>query len=250
MNLSQNFVVTGSSPVIETNFFYPVRLSDGYELALTSFLCGPLCNVGSENDVLYLSHDGDQILIEIPHAHYHTVGELLTVIKVAINNYFKGGSKMCSLTYGVRNNVWTLTLPHKFSITTCRAEAKNVMNLFFLENGDYTVIEIQESVFTPELQIVFLYASIVQESFIDNRQSRLLAIIPVIKNETYVAYEPTNLLYHEIAIDNFSTITFELRNQEGELIEIAKPRSCDDLTAELKQLPLILTLSLRKAINT
>ena len=171
---------------------------------------------------------------------------------MSINNYFKEieGQKICALTYGVRNNVWTLTLPHKFSITTCRSEAKNVMNLFFLENGDYTVIEIQESVFTPELQIVFLYASIVQESFVDNNQSRLLAIIPVMKNETYVAYEPTNLLYHEIAIDNFSTITFELRNQEGELVEIAKQRSCDDLAAELKTLPLILTLSLRKAINT
>ena len=124
MELSQNFIITGSTSELVTNFLYPVRLEDGFELALSYFFCGPICNVDSQLDLIYLvKGDGEgfvveEKLLEIPHGYYHTTGDLISQICKSINMFMEAnqdvwGTGKATLEYNVLRRVWTLVLPKK-----------------------------------------------------------------------------------------------------------------------------------------
>ena len=156
MELSQNFVISGSSGEITTNFLYPVRLEDGFELALSYFFCGPLCNVNNERDLLYLvKGDGHGIvvqekLLQIPHGYYHTTGDSLNTICQAINKFIREnteiwGSATARVDYNIQRRIWTLILPKKqnISIAHDKCWTRNVLNLFTgLEDGNYTELAV------------------------------------------------------------------------------------------------------------
>lgn len=267
MELSQNFVVTGRSSELETNFFYPVRLEEGFELALSYFFCGPVANVNSEADIVYLvkgdGHDlvVEEKLLEIPHGYYHTTGELISQIADSINEFMAEhesvwGTGKVRVEYNVQKRVWNLVLPKKqhVSIAHDKSWKRNILNLFTgLDGGNYEEISVLETNFEETIESVFIYSSIVQESYIDTHQSRLLAVIPVRINAKYTHYEPTNLRFYKIAIEEFSSIFIELRNSRGHLVEFANVSTCADgtelsLTGEMGQTcqkPVILGLTLR-----
>ena len=267
MELSQNFVVTGRASELETNFFYPVRLEEGFELALSYFFCGPIANVNSEADLVYLvKGDGHGLvekekLLEIPHGYYHTTGELIGQIAESINEYMaehesEWGTGKARVDYNVQKRVWTLVLPKKqhVSIAHDKGWERNILNLFTgLDGGNYEEISVLESNFEENVESVFVYSSVVQESYIDTHQSRLLAVIPVRTNSKYTHYEPTHLRFYKIAIEEFSSIFIELRNSRGHLVEFANSSICSDstdlsLTGEMGQScqkPIILGLTLR-----
>ena len=215
MELSQNFVVTGNSSELQTNFFYPVRLDEGFELALSYFFCGPVCNVNNEADLIYLvKGDGEGVLveeklIEIPHGYYHTTGGLIGQIKVSINEYLDEhedvwGTAKAKVEYNVQKRVWTLILPKKQHITIAHDKAwdRDILNLFTgLDAGNYLDLTVLEAAFDENIDSVFIYSSVVQESYIDTHQSRLLAIVPLRVNSKYTQYEPRNLRFYKIAIE-------------------------------------------------
>lgn len=230
MELSQNFVVTGSSGDIETSFFYPVRLDQGFELALGSFHCGPICNVNNEFDLLYLVKGSDEVieekLLEIPHGYFHTTGGVLTILHRTINTFIGNnsevwGTEKCELKYNATKRIWTLNLPTTVSIAHCTKYNRNVMNLFVLEDGNYTQLIVIEEPFDEGVETGFVYSSVVEESYINGYQSRLLAAIPLRTNSLYTQYEPNQLKYYKIAIEEFSSIFIEIRNSRGHFIEFA-----------------------------
>ena len=235
MELSQNFVITGKSGEISTNFFYPVRLDDGFKLALTYFSCGPICNINRYIDLLYLiKGDGNgnlvaEELLEIPHDYYHTTGDVLNMICTTINEFIKNnssiwGSAYARIEYNIQRRIWTITLPKKqdISIAHDKTWPRNVLNLFTgLEEGNYTEISVVESDFNECSENLFIYTSIVQESNINNHQTRLLAVLPARINAKYTHYEPLNLKFYKIAIEDFSSIDIEIRNEKGHIVEFA-----------------------------
>ena len=254
MELSHNFFVTGNSSELETNFFYPVRLDEGFELALSYFFCGPICNVNNEVDLLYLvKGDGhgmvvEERLIKIPHDYYHTTGELIGQIKVSINNYMDEhedvwGTGKVKVEYNIQKRVWTLVLPKKqnISIAHNKAWGRDVLNLFTgLDEGNYLELTVVEAVFDENIESVFIYSSVVQESYIDIHQSRLLAIVPLRINTRFTQYEPRNLRFYKIAIEEFSSIFIELRNSRGNLIEFAStPGKCSKVVNGLSLVELM-----------
>jgi len=242
MELSQNFVISGSSGEITTNFLYPVRLEDGFELALSYFFCGPLCNVNNERDLLYLvKGDGHGIvvqekLLQIPHGYYHTTGDSLNTICQAINKFIREnteiwGSATARVDYNIQRRIWTLILPKKqnISIAHDKCWTRNVLNLFTgLEDGNYTELAVVESEFTESRENIFIYSSIVQESNINDHQTRLLAVLPVRVNARYTHYEPLTLKFYKIAIEDFSSISFEIRNERGNLVDFDRKESCEN----------------------
>ena len=257
MELSHNFVVTGTSGELETNFFYPVRLEEGYELALNYFFCGPVCNVNSERDLLYLvKGDGDGQLVEeklllIPHGYYHTTGELINKMVETINEFMTQnesvwGTGKARADFNVGRQIWTLILPKKqhVSIAHDKNWERNILNIFSsLDEGNYEELIVVESKFDESIESVFIYSSVIQESFIDVNQSRLLAVIPVRTNAKYTHYEPKNLRFYKIAIEEFSSIFIELRNSRGKLVEF---EGCDeDKLSKCPKKHVILGLTLR-----
>ena len=240
MELSQNFVITGTSGEITTNFLYPVRLEDGFELALSYFFCGPLSNVNNERDLLYLvKGDGqgnvvEEKLLEIPHGYYHTTGDVLNIICESINNYIREnpeiwGYVLATINYNIQRRIWNLNLPKKQDISIAHDKCwdRNVLTLFTgLEDGNYTELAVVESEFSECKENIFIYSSIVQESNIDNHQTRLLAVLPVRVNAKYTHYEPVNLKFYKIAIEDFSSISFEIRNERGNLVDFDSKEMC------------------------
>ena len=248
MQLSENFVIIGNSASIETNFFVPVSLSDGFELGLASFICGGINNVDSHSNILFIEDRHAHVAeIEIPSSYYHTVGELLQGLKHSVNNYLKSVHKSCTLAYNVKNNLWKLSMPEHYKFIMCKGESRNVLNLLDLENGEFDILEAAENGFHPELMLAFMYCSVIAESYINGNQSRLLAVLPLSKNVKQNIYEPAVVRYYKIAIEEFNSIFIEFRDREGKLIEFFAPDSCTEQPPN-KSHPLVLTLSLRKAI--
>ena len=255
MSLSENFVITGNGSVIETSFFHSVTINEGYNLALTGFSSGSICNVTSKNNIIYiLSKDGADATVPITPSYYHTVGELLTAIHLKIDYFLKhvwSTSKVTLLKYAIRTNTWTLTMPSGFYITTCRRDPENILNLMQVEDGNFETISVIESTFHEDIKLGFLYCSIVQESNINDLQSRLLDIIPLKVNSMYILHEPVNLKYHKIAIEQFNSISFEVRDSYGDLIEFSVPNdSCDyhATSFNIDARPVVLSLHIKRGI--
>lgn len=226
MELSENFVITGSTSVINTNFFHPVTINEGFQLALTGFSSGSICNVTTQNNLIYIVWGEQEAALPMPPAYYHTIGLLLTAIKESVNSFIKSEWKInreVTLKYSVRSNVWTLTMASGISITMCNHDYSNALNLLEMEDGNYQTISVLDSKLLEDAQPAFLYCSIVQESYINSRQSRLLDVIPLKINRKYNFYEPHSLKFRKIAIEEFNNISFEIRDSDGKLIEFHSP---------------------------
>lgn len=254
MRLSQNFIITGNSSVINTNFFHPVTLNDGYYLALSGFSSGSICNVTSKNGQVFLKGRETEAVVPIPKSYYHTVGSLLTVLKDSINKFLKqewGITKEATLKFAIRSNLWTLSMPSGNSISTCKNDPSNVFNLMEIEDGDFETVSVVETTFYTDIELAFLYCSIVQESNINARESRLLDIIPLKTNTMYNYYEPHNLKFRKIAIEEFTNISFEIRDSSGELLEFAAPHagcSIHSTSFDVVTRPVVLCLKIVKGI--
>jgi len=264
MHLSSNFIVTGDSSVIETSFLYPIHVNEGYELALSGFSCGGICNVDSESDILRIEHVNDSRFnptvgeVPIPHSHYHNVGELMTSFRKSINTFLKShpdwGSNRASLKYTVKSNMWTLSMPAHTQIVACSHHPNSVLRLLNIEDGDYAELSAIEAPFDEECVQGFIYCSVVQESFIDNHQSRLLAVVPISRSAKYTFYEPVVLKYRKIAVSQFSSIDIEIRDSSGRLIEFCdytEHSTCEEhnLTGiSLTGLPIVISLALTMPI--
>ena len=269
MDITDNFVVTGKTAVIENNFLFPMRVRDGYKLALNGFCSGPICNVNKKNDVVHIVlHSAvaairgreKRVHVKITHDYYPTVGQLLEVVvdEVAreISRHGVDHSPP-TLKYKADKNLWTLKMNDGMSLVSCKSEPGNIFNtLLNTPDGTYDEISVREGPLSSGIELGFVYCSVVEDSLIDNKLSRLLTIIPIPKNQSYVFFEPATPCYHSISVLEFSNISIEIRDSDGELLEFAQPteRSCNrnihySSRAVLSTvLPIILRLTLRKAI--
>ena len=268
MQLSKNFIVTGQSSVIETSFFYPVRLDDGYEMALSSFSCGSICNVNSRRNLVhiacrlgdlgpldglgsYLTEESLNISIvqvELSHGYYHTVTDLFKEICDSVNAFLKihHHPHEAEWEYFPKTNTTKLILPNEVKFTHNPRDSDAVLCLLELEEGTYNKLEARDNELYPIPDYAFLYSSIVAESYINANSTRLFAVIPLSQNTFSYHFEPINPKYYPIAIEEFNTITFELRDSSGHLIEF-----CSSLYETSKyasklgtKLPIVLSISL------
>ena len=106
----------------------------------------------------------------------------------------------------LKNNTWTLTMPNSTLIDSCTAESNNVLTLLDLDDGSYEKLQVVEYDFDRSTKLCFIYCSIIQDSYIDSHQSRLLEIVPISTNANYTFFEPLHLKFRRIAIEAFSSI--------------------------------------------
>ena len=96
-------------------------------------------------------------------------------------------------------------------------------------------------------KLAFLYASPVENSLINNKESRMLTPIPVTSKQGYNYVEFTQPLYRKISVRHFMDISFEILDKNGKKVQFNLYG--DDLDQESREYPTILNLHIRPAIK-
>ena len=95
-------------------------------------------------------------------------------------------------------------------------------------------------------KLAFLYASPVENSLINNKESRMLTPIPVLSKQGYNYIEFAQPLYRKISVRQFMDISFEILDKNGKKVDFNLYG--DDLDQENREYPTILNLHMRRAI--
>ena len=116
-------------------------------------------------------------------------------------------------------------------------QSSNVLRLldFRLKNIGIRGLSVTNYNLQSKEQIGFIYSSIVSNSLIDYRVSRLLDTVALksVKNGHHL-FEVQNPVFHDVSASSFIDISFEIRDVDGKLIKFHS------------ELPTILTLGIRK----
>ena len=123
----------------------------------------------------------------------------------------------------------------------------------FVSRKDKTIIRAKEITVSSEAIVTtrlgFLYCSVVENTLLNNRETRLLCIFPIISKRGYSFYEVKEAIYKTVSVLQFSTITFTILDSEGDLVEFMLEG--DELTNQQdgqKKYPTILNLHIRKRL--
>ena len=128
---------------------------------------------------------------------------------------------------------------HKYSIDTSQMASRRKQMLH--------VTSISVSMKPVEKTLLaFLYASPVENSLINNQESRMLTPIPVTSKQCYNYVEFAQPLYRKISVRQFMDISFEILDKNGKQVEFNLYG--DDLDQENREYPTILNLHIRRAI--
>ena len=255
----------------KTSFDTPFNLSDGYEVALTNIFYGPLCNVCESNDLLVIRKNNTVSKeFHIPHGFYPSKHDLLTVIHQVIvnfydnlepedpdwdkNNLYNIKKTITASRQGISNHL-TVELPAgvKFYHVDAYHGKANVLQLFGIKYSfSQAKISVKDEPLDFKHQVGFLYSSLVQNSKINDKSSRLLGVFPMVADIGYSEFVITNPAYYPIAVNTFQEIEFHLRDYKGATIKISSKKLDDYFYGENPQtevFPTILQIHIRKRIS-
>ena len=123
----------------------------------------------------------------------------------------------------------------------------------FVSRKDKTIVRAKEITVSSKpivtTRLGFLYCSVVENTLLNNRQTRLLCIFPIISKRGYSFYEVKEAIYKTVSVLQFSTITFTILDSEGDLMEFMLEG--DELTNQRdgqKKYPTILNLHIQKRL--
>ena len=238
MDLRENYVVTsdgGSGGDFPANFSNVVRVEAGHKLALKSIFHGPAFNVRKTDNLLLLEHktskNKSRIELHVKPDFYSNTLNLTWAISDTINKWIddtpiwcselNAKEEHCTVTYDAETDTVELSLAKHLLLI--RSSHKNVLDLLDLDvevevEGffGYAVKNVDFLDFFP----AFIYASVIESSFINNFPTRLLAVIPMKSEQRgYHFHEFNSPTYYSFAIREFSQIYFEIRDVDGHILE-------------------------------
>ena len=262
-------VVSGKNdnPAILQTRIDPVRLPHGVTIALTSIAYGEILNIHNKNNKIYFTFTGTSDLVpvllpttsttsgrgrnkklkkivtnvkvQIPSGTYRTtrsiVRSIITAINEKIKEIFPGQGTRHSL------NISGMEISPTFAI--------NLQNIAIHVNrsdSPWDIIGVTEDIIqksqnlenidlSVEMKPSFLYASIVENSYINDQKSRNLAVIPLTTSIGYTFYEFKSPVYVPIEVREFSSILLELRDLDGKFVKF-NPKSKTVLTLNMKSI--------------
>ena len=95
----------------------------------------------------------------------------------------------------------------------------------FVSTKDKAIVRAKEVTVSSDpivtTRLGFLYCNVIENSLINNKESRLLCIFPIISKRGYSFYEVRESIYKPISVLQFSTITFTILDSEGDLVEFS-----------------------------
>ena len=250
-----------------TQFNTTFNLTEDYEVALKSIFYGPLCNVCTHNDLLVLRLKGTETReLRVPHGFYPSTYNLTRAINDTVVNFYNNlGEGDENWAVSSATNVkftttqkqsgeigtTTLTLPDnvRFHHNPVIHGKSNVLQLYGVELYFNTQkISVKDVKLSYNHRIGFVYSSLVKDSKFNNKDSRLLATLPLYTDDGYSDYTFVNPSYYPIAVNSFENISFQIRDYKGKLIEIAHKDLADRREDKPIPYPTILTLHIRKRL--
>ena len=256
MNSIRNVVIVGGENENTSRFttqIGPIKLDNDYEMAITSLCHGEVFNIHSGNNKVYfyltasetglesvkrfrglaesssvyeIPEDLDRLRYDLPSLRQITVpeGSYESTIKLCwmISN-------LISDQLGVKKrNAMNATVDKQYNIVNVELE-----NLYLVIRGKkdtpWAIMDVHEDQyerFTIRNQDfhcssfpVFVYANIIENSYINGRLTRNLGIVPVTNAPQWSFYESSNPNYVPINIKEFTNILIELRDINGQYIK-------------------------------
>ena len=254
MNSIRNVVIVGGENENTSRFttqIGPIKLDNDYEMAITSLCHGEVFNIHSGNNKVYFYLTASETglesvkrsrgLAESPSVYEipddldrHSLPSLrrITVPEGSYESTIKlcwTISNLISDQLGVKKrNAMNATVDKQYNIVNVELE-----NLYLVIKGKkdtpWAIMEVNEDQyerFTITNQDfhcssfpVFVYANIIENSYINGRLTRNLGIVPVTNAPQWSFYESSNPNYVPINIKEFTNILIELRDINGQYIK-------------------------------
>lgn len=240
MDLHDNYIITSDEGVasdFSASFASAIRVEEGHKLALKNIFYGPIFNVTNKNNLLLVEHktkkESASVELFVTPNHYANILSLTMAISRTINNWIdtkhvfcvelNATIEHCKVDYDPDTDTIELELAEHLSLIN--SSKPNVLNLIDLgEEERFAGYEVKNGYFTNYYP-AFVYASVVENSYINNFPSRLLAVVPM--QSGFVDGDKTGYHYHEFttptyfkfAIREFSQIFFQIRDLDGEILE-------------------------------
>jgi len=238
----------------------PIRFDKDMSMAITSISHGEIYNVHSGNNKIYLNSvniiargmmpalapgddsphytkiEREPIKLEIPVGRYSSLSTLMKAIDSVTKDHFGRGPQITVLLNLVNNSKNTIIKITPTNIVIYVAgKLDSPWNLFGIAKDIQPdkLIEIENRDLLSNIVPAFLYVNIVENSYINGKLSRNLALVPLSLKGGCSFYEFKHPNYVPIVVKNFSDILLELRTVDGDYVPFTS--SCKTIiTLDLK----------------
>ena len=227
----------GGNPAKLHTQLEPIRFDKDMSMAITSISHGEIYNVYSGNNKIYVNSttggtsagvpgqpahhvtiEQDPVVLEIPVGRYSEPYTLLKAIDSVIREHFGRRFGLDIAFNRLKGSTIKVTL---LNVLIYVAEKTNSpLNLFGV-NKDIRpniLLEIENYDLLSNIVPAFLYVNIVENSYINGKLSRNLALVPLSLKGGCSFYEFKHPNYVSIVVKNFSDILLELRTMDGHYI--------------------------------
>ena len=253
MNDISTLTIVGALDTNPSRFeikFNPVKLGQSCEIAIASLFQGEILNVHSANNKVYfyfkedvsinwdeleriekesnLMHNKSDVLKNV-------IGDAPRMVVLPPGNYASAASISWVISNLIRDELGVLR--KRDAMATSVDKQHGVINIgieslyFVIEGKDDTpwdllnVFENQFKSFTVEdidfscsVTPAFIYANIVENSYINSKLSRNLGVVPIKNTSRWSFYEPSYPKFVAINIKEFSSILIEIRDIKSEFV--------------------------------
>ena len=245
----------GENPAKLHTQIAPVRLDKDMSMAITSISHGEIYNVHSANNKIYLKslvteipveagipgrppvyafNEVNPTVLKIPVGRYSSANILLKAIATVIREHF-GRRQGFGFDIGSnpKNTLIKITPSNILIYVTEKLDSP--WNLIGMRRDIHPnkLMEIENQDLLSNIVPAFLYVNIVENSYINGKLSRNLALVPLSLQGGCSFYEFNHPNYVPIVVKDFSDILLELRTMDGRYVPFNS--SCETvITLDLK----------------
>ena len=217
----------------------PIRLDKDTSMAISSISHGEIYNVYNGNNKIYLNsvtptasaaapggnelpytkNENKTIMLEIPIGRYNTSSMLLKTVDSVIKERFRRRQDIGLEIDGNPRNASVKVTPANVLIYVTE-KLDSPWNLLGISKDiqPNTLIEIGNQDLLSNILPAFLYVNIVENSYINGKLSRNLALVPLSLKGGCSFYEFSRPNYVPIVVKDFSDILLELRTMDGHYV--------------------------------
>ena len=233
MALVHNYVVCGgrkSNPAFLSVQMQPVKLTQNTGMTVTSIGHGEIFNVNSYNQKFALrvksNGNADQAgkasnrfkaTFKLPRGRYNNSEQILTTISTMIDEHAVKWNLSARCHLAKEEGKLILTLPSNLEFIGGASETP--FTLIEANIRDNVVIARDRDI-PDDTVMCFMYVSIIEQSYINGKKSRILSVLPLKSCRGYSFYQNRIPTYVPVEVRQFADISISLRDIRGELIEM------------------------------
>ena len=206
-----------------------VKFSKPAAMAIRNICYGELYNIHEGNNNIYLSCYDLNIqqistkLVRITPGRYDDRVAVLEAIDYSIQetllSHYADEYESTLIQFNFQREAKqkkVVTVKQRKVFITDMGRADTPWSLLGIDDFQNPVVN---ATFESGTEIAFLYSNVVENSYINNKKSRILAVIPLeIVRSGYKFLEFSNPIYVPIEIKEFNSILLEIRDMHGKLI--------------------------------